>query len=52
MTDDRKKIFESFYRINRWRSQESRSGPGSEIRHTRELAASLENFMLNRDIGS
>ena len=37
-------VFADIYRHNRWRSADSRSGPGSSLEATAPLRAALETF--------
>lgn len=48
----REKIFTTIYQTNHWKSQESASGPGSELRQTEELRRVLPGVFVKYNIRS
>lgn len=45
-------VFGEAFRTNKWRSLETRSGHGSELRNTRDIRNELPRFLRDRGIGS
>lgn len=49
-SSENERIFSKIYRTNRWGSAESVSGPGAELRQTREVRGAVARLLVEYDI--